>query len=93
MSRASIVGAYNTKFGNHVKKDRETGQVTDLASLYDDLMLEAGRGAPGRCPGLRRGDRRGSGSDPCAPGDLRQPGAPGCLRHGDRPRGPSASSP
>lgn len=43
MSRASIVGAYNTKFGNHVKKDKETGQVTDLASLYD-LMLEAGRG-------------------------------------------------
>ena len=44
MSRSSIVGAYNSRFGNLVKKDRETGQVTDLKSIYD-LMTEAGRGA------------------------------------------------
>ncbi len=44
MSRASIIGAYNTKFGSFVKKNKDTGEVTDLVSLYD-LMLEAGRGA------------------------------------------------
>ena len=44
MSKASIVGAYNTKFGNLVKKNKETGEVTDLATIYD-LMFEAGRGA------------------------------------------------
>ena len=44
MSRVSIVGAHNTKFGNFVKKNRETGEVTDLAGVYE-LMLEAGRGA------------------------------------------------
>jgi len=43
MSKVSIVGAYNT----HLvlcQKDKETGEVTDLKSIYD-LMLEAGRGA------------------------------------------------
>ncbi len=44
MSRASIVGAYNTKFGSFVKKNKETGEVADLASIYE-LMYEAGRGA------------------------------------------------
>lgn len=44
MGRTSIVGAYNTKFGNFVKKDRETGVVTDLKSVYE-LLEEAGRGA------------------------------------------------
>ena len=44
MSKVSIVGAYNSKFGNLVKKNKETGEVTDLASAYD-LMVEAGRGA------------------------------------------------
>ncbi|MEN6365020.1 MAG: hypothetical protein ABFC81_08105 [Rectinema sp.] len=44
MSRTSIVGAYNSKFGNFVRKDRETGTVTDLKSIYD-LLAEAGRGA------------------------------------------------
>jgi acetyl-CoA C-acetyltransferase len=44
MSRASIIGAYNTKFGSFVKKNRDTGEVTDIVSIYD-LMLEAGRGA------------------------------------------------
>ncbi|HUI69189.1 MAG TPA: propanoyl-CoA acyltransferase [Spirochaetia bacterium] len=44
MSKVSIVGAYNTKFGSFVRKNKETGEVTDVASIYD-LMVEAGRGA------------------------------------------------
>jgi len=44
MAHVSIVGAYNTQFGNFVKKNKETGEITDLKTLYD-LILEAGRGA------------------------------------------------
>jgi acetyl-CoA C-acetyltransferase len=44
MGRTAIVGSYNTKFGSFVKKNRESGEVTDLVSIYE-LMLEAGRGA------------------------------------------------
>ena len=44
MSKVSIVGAYNTKFGAFVEKNRETGEITDKVSLYD-LMDEAARGA------------------------------------------------
>jgi acetyl-CoA C-acetyltransferase len=44
MSNVAIVGAYNGKFGNFVKKNREAGEVSDLRSIYE-LMLEAGRGA------------------------------------------------
>ena len=44
MTNVSIVGAYNTAFGAFVKKDRETGEITDLKSFYD-LLVEAGRGA------------------------------------------------
>jgi len=44
MSHVSIIGAYNTKFGAFVKRDRETKQVTDQVSFYD-LIIEAGRGA------------------------------------------------
>ncbi len=44
MSRASIVGACNGKFGNFVKKDKETGAVSDQKSIYE-LLYEAGRGA------------------------------------------------
>jgi len=44
MSRASIIGGYNTAFGNFVKKDKETGLVTDIKTIYD-LLTEAGRGA------------------------------------------------
>ncbi|TFG85394.1 MAG: propanoyl-CoA acyltransferase [Spirochaetales bacterium] len=44
MSKASIIGAYNTKFGSFINKNKETGEVTDLRSIYE-LMLEAGRGA------------------------------------------------
>jgi acetyl-CoA C-acetyltransferase len=44
MSKASIIGAYNTAFGAFVKKDKATGLVTDTHSYYD-LLIEAGRGA------------------------------------------------
>ncbi|MGD8307181.1 MAG: propanoyl-CoA acyltransferase [Ignavibacteria bacterium] len=44
MSKVSIVGAHNTSFGAFVKKNKETGEVTDLKSLYD-LLTEAGKGA------------------------------------------------
>ncbi len=44
MSRASIIGAYNTQFGAFIKKDKATGLVTDTKTYYD-LLIEAGRGA------------------------------------------------
>jgi acetyl-CoA C-acetyltransferase len=44
MSRASIIGAYNTEFGAFVRKDKATGLMTDTRSYYD-LLVEAGRGA------------------------------------------------
>ncbi len=44
MSKASIIGAYNTQFGRFVKKNRETGEITDLKTFYD-LIIEAGQGA------------------------------------------------
>ncbi len=44
MSFTAIAGSYNTKFGSLVKKNRETGEVTDLRSIYE-LMIEAGQGA------------------------------------------------
>ena len=44
MSRASIIGAYNTQFGSFVKKDKATGLMTDTKTYYD-LLVEAGRGA------------------------------------------------
>ncbi len=66
MSKVSIVGAYNTKFGSLVKKNRETGEVTDLASIYD-LMLEAGRGALADA-GLEAAAIGGVWVGSCAPG-------------------------
>ncbi len=44
MSRVSMIGAYNTKFGAFVEKNRETGEVQDTKSFYD-LIIEAGKGA------------------------------------------------
>ena len=44
MSKVSIIGAYNTKFGAFVEKNRETGEVKDMVSYYD-LLIEAGKGA------------------------------------------------
>jgi len=66
MSRISIVGAYNTKFGNLVKKNKETGEVTDLVSVYD-LMLEAGRGALADA-GMTASQLGGVWVGSCAPG-------------------------
>jgi acetyl-CoA C-acetyltransferase len=44
MSRVSIIGAYNTKFGAFVEKNKDTGEVRDTKSFYD-LIIEAGKGA------------------------------------------------
>lgn len=44
MSRVSIIGAYNTRFGAFVEKDPQTGEVRDTRSYYE-LLEEAGRGA------------------------------------------------
>ena len=44
MSRVSMIGAYNTKFGAFVEKNRETGEVQDTKSFYE-LIIEAGKGA------------------------------------------------
>jgi acetyl-CoA C-acetyltransferase len=68
MSRVSIVGAHNTKFGSHVKKNRETGEVSDLASIYD-LLTEAGRGAL-KDAGIEGKDVDGVWVGSCAPGLL-----------------------
>lgn len=44
MSKASIIGAYNTKFGAFVEKNRDTKEIKDTKSYYD-LLKEAGQGA------------------------------------------------
>lgn len=44
MSKTSIIGAYNTKFGSFVEKNKETGEIKDTKSFYE-LLEEAGRGA------------------------------------------------
>lgn len=44
MSKASIIGAYNTAFGAFVTKDKVTGLMTDTFTYYD-MLVEAGRGA------------------------------------------------
>ena len=66
MGKTAIVGAYNTKFGNLVKKNKETGEVTDLASIYD-LINEAGKGALADA-GVEGKDIDGVWVGSCAPG-------------------------
>ncbi|MCX8013772.1 MAG: hypothetical protein N3A02_05740 [Rectinema sp.] len=66
MSKVSIVGAYNTQFGNFVRKNKETGEVTDLKSIYE-LMIEAGRGALADA-GIEARDVDGVWVGSCAPG-------------------------
>ncbi len=66
MGKTAIVGAYNTKFGNLVKKNKETGEVTDLASIYD-LINEAGRGALADA-GVEGKDVDGVWVGSCSPG-------------------------
>ncbi|HNX30957.1 MAG TPA: hypothetical protein PKM35_05080 [Holophaga sp.] len=68
MSNVSIVGAYNSKFGSLVKRNKETGEITDLNSIYD-LMLEAGRGALADA-GLTGKDVDGVWVGSCAPGQF-----------------------
>ncbi|HEY9593969.1 MAG TPA: propanoyl-CoA acyltransferase, partial [Spirochaetia bacterium] len=66
MSRVSIVGAYNTKFGSFVQKNKETGEVKDLKSIYE-LILEAGRGALADA-GIPGSEIDGVWVGSCAPG-------------------------
>ena len=65
MSKVSIIGAYNTKFGAFVKKNRDTGEITDEKSYYD-LIIEAGRGAI-RDAGLQPKDIDGIWLGSCSP--------------------------
>jgi len=66
MSAVSIVGAYNSKFGSLVQRNKETGEITDLKSIYD-LMIEAGRGALADA-GVEGKDIDGVWVGSCAPG-------------------------
>ncbi len=66
MSKAFIVGGYNTAFGNFVKKDKVSGEVTDLKSIYE-LLVEAGRGALASA-GIQGSDVDGVWVASCAPG-------------------------
>ena len=46
MSKVSIIGAYNTKFGAFVDRNRETKVITDKPGFsFYDLFIEAGQGA------------------------------------------------
>jgi len=66
MSKASIIGAYNTKFGSFVKKNRETKEITDLKSI-DELTYEAVQGAL-KDAGVEGKDIDGVWVGTCAPG-------------------------
>lgn len=66
MSQVSIIGAFNSKFGSFVQKNRETGEVTDQKTIYD-LLLEAGRGALADA-GIEGGEVDGVWVGSCAPG-------------------------
>ena len=101
MSKVSIIGAYNTKFGSFVEKNRETGEVKDLKSYYD-LIIEAGQGAL-RDAGVEAKDIDGIWLGSCSPsmfanqehaGPLTLEIAPDDLRfvHTTRTEGACASS-
>ncbi len=66
MSNVSIIGAHNTKFGNFVRKNRETGEVVDEKTFYE-LLIEAGRGALTDA-GLGASDIDGVWVGSCSPG-------------------------
>jgi len=65
MSKASIIGAYNTAFGSFVSKNKETKEVTDLKTIYE-LMNEAGQGAL-KDAGVDAGQIDGSWGGSCSP--------------------------
>lgn len=65
MSRVSMIGAYNTKFGAFVEKNRETGEVTDTKTYYE-FLIEAGRGAL-EDSGLEASDIDGIWVGACSP--------------------------
>ncbi len=65
MSKVSIIGAYNTKFGAFIEKNRETGEITDTKSYYE-LLIEAGRGAIADA-GLAPGEIDGVWIGSCSP--------------------------
>lgn len=65
MSKVSIIGAYNTKFGAFVEKDKETGAITDTKSYYE-FLIEAGRGAL-EDAGLEASDIDGIWVGSCSP--------------------------
>jgi acetyl-CoA C-acetyltransferase len=65
MSKASIIGVYNTKFGAFVERNRDTGEVKDTKSYYD-LLIEAGKGAI-EDAGLEPGDIDGIWIGSCSP--------------------------
>lgn len=68
MSKASIIGAYNTEFGAFVKKDKVSGLVTDTKTYYD-LLIEAGRGAIADA-GLEAADIDAIYVGSCSPGSF-----------------------
>ncbi|HUH65140.1 MAG TPA: hypothetical protein VLZ07_01795, partial [Syntrophales bacterium] len=101
MSKVSIIGAYNTKFGSFVEKNRETGEIKDLKSYYD-LIIEAGQGAL-KDAGVEAKDIDGIWLGTCSPsmfanqehaGPLALEVAPNELRfvHTTRTEGACASS-
>jgi acetyl-CoA C-acetyltransferase len=65
MSKVSIIGAYNSKFGAFVEKNKETGEIKDLKSFYD-LIVEAGQGAL-KDAGLEAKDIDGIWIGSCSP--------------------------
>jgi len=101
MSKVSIIGAYNTKFGSFVEKNKETGEIKDLKSYYD-LIIEAGQGAL-KDAGVEAKDIDGIWLGSCSPsmfanqehaGPLSLEVAPNDLRfvHTTRTEGACASS-
>jgi len=66
MSKVSIIGAYNSKFGSFVQRNRDTGEVTDLKTIYE-LLVEAGQGALADA-GIEGKDVDGVWVGSCAPG-------------------------